>query len=622
MAITITSVTPVGGNPPTHVRVGGMKTGCESVIVWVSCAIPPTPTGLGTTTPQGPDGPWWVDVPTQCTCGSQIKVWADCAAGLGRPSPTSATVTLTLVCDDCCPSVAMNPPVVSGAAPNSTASFTLVAPPVVWAPPGCSPQPALTGFTWTISDASGPRFRLSTAATSPQASTNAGPWTLQGGAPAAVPLPLAVGAWSVKVKANFAAALQPTCDPTDTRPFQVVAPPPCCPAGDPNIAPNGVSVAATVSGAPPVASLVATVHWPANCPPVAPTRYVWELTSPTGVRFTRSTMAGTADTTSGWNPGGAVALTPGSYTVQCALDLTGTAAAGCVAFGANQVVVPGTPPSACCPAVSLSTAVSAGVPPRASFNAATSGCPGMTPSAYLWQVTDTATGQVFQKTTAAPSADDTGFSPPLVLQAAATYSVTVTPSYTGTALPPGCNATSAASTLRPTTPAPTPGPTVVPTPAPTPMPGGFSWCCFLVVAWAIVNAAFGMLFYYGAYQYWPVGTIIFIVVGAIATILLAIWLIVCCGRCALTFWRCCVLWQWQFISAGWIVTVLGVIQGACQIPLLSFLCGQPWVLGLYAGYLVALIAALSAIGGCGRLPNPFDPRTWPPCCCPGVTPCP
>ena len=56
-----------------------------------------------------------------------------------------------------------------------------------------------------------------------------------------------------------------------------------------------------------------------------------------------------------------------------------------------------------------------------------------------------------------------------------------------------------------------------------------------MIAWLIVNAIFGVLFYYGVYSAWPVGTIIFIVVGAIATILLAIWIFLCCGLCMRTF---------------------------------------------------------------------------------------
>jgi len=135
----------------------------------------------------------------------------------------------------------------------------------------------------------------------------------------------------------------------------------------------------------------------------------------------------------------------------------------------------------------------------------------------------------------------------------------------------------------------------------------------------VLNLIFGVMFYYGLYSAWPVGTIIFIVVGALATILLILWIALCCWPCTLTFWRCCVFWQWQFIAASLVALVLGILQGLCRF--VPVLCGQPWVIAIYGGYALGLIISLSAIGSCGSLPNPVDPRTWPPCCCPG-SPCP
>ncbi len=68
-------------------------------------------------------------------------------------------------------------------------------------------------------------------------------------------------------------------------------------------------------------------------------------------------------------------------------------------------------------------------------------------------------------------------------------------------------------------------------------------------------------------------------------------------------------------------TVMGVVQALRQrVPVI---CGNKLILGIYSGYVILLILVLSATAGCGRLPNPFDPTTWLPCCCPGApSPCP
>jgi hypothetical protein len=155
----------------------------------------------------------------------------------------------------------------------------------------------------------------------------------------------------------------------------------------------------------------------------------------------------------------------------------------------------------------------------------------------------------------------------------------------------------------------------VPTTPPPPPVTSSTLCCFLIGAWTVLTIVFGLLAYYSVYSYWPVGTIIFIAVGVLATLALGFWIGLCCWPCALTFWRCCVFLQWQFIAASITASILGILHFLCNyIPVL---CGNGLVLGLYSGYVVVLFGVLSATASCGRLPNPFDPRTWPPCCCPG-----
>jgi len=63
------------------------------------------------------------------------------------------------------------------------------------------------------------------------------------------------------------------------------------------------------------------------------------------------------------------------------------------------------------------------------------------------------------------------------------------------------------------------------------------------------------------------------------------------------------------------VTIMGFLEFlSTWIPALA---GNTLILGLFAGYVVVLFAVLSGLARCGRLPNPVDPTTWPPRCCPG-----
>jgi hypothetical protein len=186
---------------------------------------------------------------------------------------------------------------------------------------------------------------------------------------------------------------------------------------------------------------------------------------------------------------------------------------------------------------------------------------------------------------------------------------------------PGPPTTQPPRTPPPATPPPATPPPATPPPATPPPASAFSWCCFLIVGWAIINAIFGLLLYFDIESYWPVGTIVVMVVGAIATILLLIWLFLCCWPCILRFWSCCEFWQWQFISVSWVTIALGIFEGLCRF--LPVFCGDALIIMIYGSYLGTVFLVMSAIGSCGRLPNPLDPRTWPPCCCTGrLGPCP
>ncbi len=141
-----------------------------------------------------------------------------------------------------------------------------------------------------------------------------------------------------------------------------------------------------------------------------------------------------------------------------------------------------------------------------------------------------------------------------------------------------------------------------PTPTPTPIPGGgFSLCCILIWWWGISHAVAGSLLYFGL---WVGG----IISAAIATIVLAIWIGVCCWPCALRFWQCCTLLKWVIMfNDALVVTLFGMYAlGAA---------GNPWVLVAF-GLVSTLCRAAMSASKCGTIPNIFDPTTWPPCRCP------
>jgi len=136
---------------------------------------------------------------------------------------------------------------------------------------------------------------------------------------------------------------------------------------------------------------------------------------------------------------------------------------------------------------------------------------------------------------------------------------------------------------------------------PQPPNGGFSICCFLILLWGILHMAGGSLLYFGLW-------IPAIIVSAVATIVLGIWIGVCCWPCALTFWRCCTLLKW----------VLMINDALVISPFALFalgLSGIPWVI-LAFGSVSTIVRIALAASNCGSIPNIFDPRTWPACSCP------
>lgn len=79
MAITITSVSGTGGDPPTLIVVSGTVDTCEAVEVVTSCSRAPVTVDIAT----GGFESWQATLPNDlgCPCGSEIKVSARCTIG-------------------------------------------------------------------------------------------------------------------------------------------------------------------------------------------------------------------------------------------------------------------------------------------------------------------------------------------------------------------------------------------------------------------------------------------------------------------------------------------------------------------------------------------------------------
>ena len=92
MPISITSVTGLGGSPPTSLLVSGTVTTCEQVVVKTSCSAAPVTVAI----PTGGPNVWNAVLPNdkQCPCGATIDISASCAIG----EKDTASGTFTIVC--------------------------------------------------------------------------------------------------------------------------------------------------------------------------------------------------------------------------------------------------------------------------------------------------------------------------------------------------------------------------------------------------------------------------------------------------------------------------------------------------------------------------------------------
>ena len=116
--------------------------------------------------------------------------------------------------------------------------------------------------------------------------------------------------------------------------------------------------------------------------------------------------------------------------------------------------------------------------------------------------------------------------------------------------------------------------------------------------WLAAFVLAALLFYFGA-----MGAAVGVLVAWL--ILFGVWIAFCCRDL-------CAILSWLFIAAAWAIAILGILGTICTIT--GLLCGNLAIISFYS-FFSTLVMLVMAIAGCGRLPNPFDPSTWPPSKC-------
>ncbi len=269
MAVTITKVTGIGGNPPTHIQIEGTVSGCEKVYVTVNCttdAVVPIDIHGGTHT-------WSITYKNDkgCGCGTPVIVSASCV--LGMPAGDTLTITLPLICDNC-PTliVTADPP---GPCVNGNRSVTFHA--------------SVSGIPAGGADVLQWGFPNST-----HLSTTAFVVTSNGPLPDQIVEYVASTAGSVARTADLQTILPADCPPVSV----TVTIDPC-----PSCCPNLTLSQPTVTGCAPgsaAAIFAAVLTWPTGCTAMTPSAYAWTLDGPGGKKYQRSTSQPNTDTSTPW----------------------------------------------------------------------------------------------------------------------------------------------------------------------------------------------------------------------------------------------------------------------------------------------------------------------------------
>lgn len=423
------------------------------------------------------------------------------------------SLQITAQCADCCPTVTLAPPVVSGCAASSTvASFTAT---LSW-PSSCTPtQPA--AYVWTLNGSTG-QFQKITSTNTTDTSTG---WTKLGVTPTQVgPVDLSQpGSYSITVSVQIT-GIPLNCYPIGTAAFSVFT---CtCPSL------TGLT-ANPASGTTPLAvSFQAGVTNPgAIVPDAQGNLYHWD--------FGDGTTADTAtpNTTHTYTNAGTFATT-----------VTVNVPSGCPAT-AKSTSVTVTQPPACPSLTGLTASPSSGAAPLAvNFQASVTNPGAIVPDAqgnlYHWNFGDGTTAHTPTPNTSHTYAGVGSF--------AATVTVNV---------PTGCPATAASTSLTaagPTTPPPT--------------GGGFNLCAALLILAVALLLIGALVVIVGVCINVPWVWIAGAIIGALGLLLFIAWIIFCAATTPCSIMRTvhCVLF-WIIAVVAPIIVVIAAIFGGLPCAL-------------------------------------------------------
>ncbi|MBI3574989.1 MAG: hypothetical protein HY083_04985 [Gammaproteobacteria bacterium] len=568
MAVIITKITGIGGNPPTHIRVEGTVTGCEMLDVESSCSTIRMPVGI----PSGGFNQWLIDLPNSrnCACGASVQVTAYC--NLGAPNAAIVKATLGLLCE-ICPTVIItaDPP---GPCVNGKRSVTFHA--------SVNGIPA-TGavLQWSFPNSSQP-------------STTAFLVMNNGPLPDQIVEYTANVSGSIAQTASLQTILPANCPPAPVSVTSVTIDPcpSCCP---------GITLSQpTVTGCAPasaVVSFTAVLTWPTGCTPVTPLSYEWTLNGPSGKKYQRSTSQPNTDTRAPWtdvasgNPVTVQFASGGNYSISVTAVIRG------VALPCNPTDTKAFPVSACCPQLigPLNASQKPGDPCTWIFSAQVSN-PNNAAVTFEWSFHDGTTA-----TTSLPQVEHT-YTPGSITTGTTTVTLksprcpdeNLTVTVTHTCLcPPGQHRDSSGNCV-PDTPPPPP-------PPPPPSGGGGCGCIVLLILALLFLVAGAIVIVVAACVPTPV-SVLGIVVGVVLALIGLGLLILWGALCASLMCRILNTLAWVFsflVSISVLLAAIFAITG--NLP-----CAGGWLADAAIwGVALSIVGWISSFTGCRIFTRPI-----------------
>lgn len=417
MAIEITSVTGLNGDPPTVIHIAGSVSGCKRFTVKTSCSD--RQKTVEVTQDQG-ETDWSVDMPNDkgCPCNKDIVITAQCLDDVQDQTQTSKildctqcpAVTGSATVGDCDAngnrpvhfSLSFDPPIPQGATAQ-----------VLWSFGGPNAQGQTTA-TDTLPTASGPVHHFARDTDMPPHPASGSPNSCSYFPSAGVTVVVNGEVCSI-VPVDFCVVVD-ACLP--------------CP-GDPshNLPPAALSIVTPSTWcAPPqtgqAASFTATVNFPAGTPtPPTPSEFDWAVQTPGGLTFLLQSSNASVTTASGWQlngagPSGGVDLSqPGQYAVSVAVKFPPDAnlptapdgTPSCNVSAASSFSLDACSGPATCPSITSLEVTpacadpAAGLSANVSFTVQTSDPSGLI-SGFRWDFGDPNSGGANHANTATPTA--------------------------------------------------------------------------------------------------------------------------------------------------------------------------------------------------------------------------